>query len=78
MATSYSSLYDDPPTQPHPYLREPKLYISGLAPNTQKEDLAELFRFCVPYRPTLPQDEQGRTLSGESRRRARSINVSEL
>ncbi|KAG9006967.1 hypothetical protein FRB93_008233 [Tulasnella sp. JGI-2019a] len=69
MTTSYSSphyedLAETPGPLPHPYLREPKLYVSGLASDVRKEDLAEAFRFCVPYRPVLPQDESGRTLPG--------------
>lgn len=62
--THYEDLAETPGPLPHPYLREPKLYISGLAPNVRKEDLADAFRFCVPYRPSLLQDESGRTLPG--------------
>ncbi|KAG8888499.1 hypothetical protein FRB98_007539 [Tulasnella sp. 332] len=69
MTTSYPSphyedLAETPGPLPHPYLREAKLFISGLAPDVRKEDLAEVFRFCVPYRPVLNQDESGRTLPG--------------
>ncbi|KAG8966988.1 hypothetical protein FRC03_010943 [Tulasnella sp. 419] len=38
---------------PHPYLSEPRLYVTGLTPDVRKEDLAEILRFCVPYRPAL-------------------------
>lgn len=76
--THYEDLAETPGPLPHPYLREPKLYIAGLAQNVRKEDLAEIFRFCVPYRPVLVQDESGRTLPGELCSRPRNIPIAEL
>lgn len=67
MASSYSTSHFEDPSDdplPHPYLREPKLFVSGLAPNARKEDLAEILRYCIPFRPNIPVDEQGRALPG--------------
>ncbi|KAG9019334.1 hypothetical protein FRB90_003740 [Tulasnella sp. 427] len=49
---------------PHPYLREPKLYVSGLSGNITKEHLGDLLRYCVPFRPMLQYGADGTLLPG--------------
>ncbi|KAG8937854.1 hypothetical protein FRC00_013460 [Tulasnella sp. 408] len=61
MAATYSA-YDEP--APHPYLREPKLYVSGLSGDITKEHLGDLFRYCIPFRPMLQFDADGGLLPG--------------
>ncbi|KIO22878.1 hypothetical protein M407DRAFT_78768 [Tulasnella calospora MUT 4182] len=63
MAANYSA-YDE--LAPHPYLREPKLYVSGLSSDITKEHLGDLFRYCTPFRPMLQFDVDGRFLPGTS------------
>ena len=48
----------------HPYLREPILYVTNLAPHVSDSDLARAFEFCVPFRPNIPRDGSGRPLNG--------------
>lgn len=49
---------------PHPYLREPILYVSNLAAHVTDSDLARLFETCVPFRPNIARDGSGRPLNG--------------
>lgn len=49
---------------PHPYLLEPILYISNLAPYVTETDLSFALEHCVPYRPRIPRDDQEKPLSG--------------
>ncbi|KAI0631139.1 hypothetical protein C8Q77DRAFT_188836 [Trametes polyzona] len=62
------SEYNTPPPearpQPHPYLHEPLLYISGLPPYVRDEDLAVAFQTCAPFRPNIPRDGSNKPLSG--------------
>ncbi|CCO29389.1 hypothetical protein BN14_03401 [Rhizoctonia solani AG-1 IB] len=48
----------------HPFLREPKLYISDLNPLVTDLDLAHAFEYCVPFRPTVVRDGSGQPISG--------------
>ncbi|KAI0346153.1 hypothetical protein BDW22DRAFT_1323158 [Trametopsis cervina] len=50
--------------QPHPYLHEPLLYISGLPPQISDQDLAAAFVSCAPFRPNIKRDGSGGLLSG--------------
>ncbi|KAH9833331.1 uncharacterized protein C8Q71DRAFT_775076 [Rhodofomes roseus] len=64
-----SSDYAPPTTetmghQPHPYLHEPVLYITGLPPYVKDEDLAPAFQTCAPFRPNLQRDGSSKPLSG--------------
>ncbi|KAH9855373.1 hypothetical protein C2E23DRAFT_883314 [Lenzites betulinus] len=63
-----SSEYNTPPPearpQPHPYLHEPLLYISGLPPYVRDEDLAVAFQTCAPFRPNIVRDGSNRPVSG--------------
>lgn len=54
----------DSQPQPHPYLREPVLYISNLAPTVTDADLARALGDCVPFRPKIARDGSDRPLSG--------------
>ncbi|OJT14034.1 Polyadenylate-binding protein 3 [Trametes pubescens] len=62
------SEYNTPPPearpQPHPYLHEPLLYISGLPPYVRDEDLAVAFQTCAPFRPNILRDGSNKPLSG--------------
>lgn len=64
MAANYSA-FDE--VGAHPYLHEPKLYVSGLAGNITKEHLGDLLRYCTPFRPMFPLDGDGQLLPGASR-----------
>lgn len=48
----------------HPFLREPKLYISNLSPLVNDVDLAHAFEYCVPFRPTIIRDGSGQPVNG--------------
>ncbi|KAF8708206.1 RNA recognition motif, partial [Rhizoctonia solani] len=48
----------------HPFLREPKLYISNLSPLVTDLDLAHAFEYCVPFRPTVVRDGTGQPING--------------
>ncbi|KZT65302.1 hypothetical protein DAEQUDRAFT_752640 [Daedalea quercina L-15889] len=50
--------------QPHPYLHEPLLYITGLPPSVKDEDLALALQNCAPFRPNIPRDGSNKLLSG--------------
>lgn len=49
---------------PHPYLSQPLLYISNLAPHVTDSELAVAFEACVPFRPRLVRDGSERPLNG--------------
>ncbi|PCH35274.1 hypothetical protein WOLCODRAFT_166169 [Wolfiporia cocos MD-104 SS10] len=58
-----------PPTdplgrQPHPYLHEPLLYITGLPYYVRDEDLAIAFQTCAPFRPHITRDGTDKPLAG--------------
>ncbi|KAI0090136.1 hypothetical protein BDY19DRAFT_887958 [Irpex rosettiformis] len=50
--------------QPHPYVHEPLLYISGVPPHVTDQDLAAIFLSCAPFRPNITRDRPGELLSG--------------
>ena len=50
--------------QPHPYLHEPLLYISGLPSFVTDENLAFAFGPCAPFRPRINRDGTTKLLSG--------------
>ncbi|EJC98246.1 uncharacterized protein FOMMEDRAFT_171180 [Fomitiporia mediterranea MF3/22] len=52
------------PPQPHPFLHEPLLYISGLPSYVSDSALAQAFESCVPFRPHIVRDGSDRPLSG--------------
>lgn len=58
------SIVDPNSRQPHPYLHEPLLYISGLPPHVSDQDLAAAFVSCAPFRPNVARDNSGGLLSG--------------
>lgn len=68
MASQYSpppdNSYDPSEPQPHPYLHEPVLYISGLPPYVTDENLALAFTTCAPFRPRIARDGSKKPLSG--------------
>lgn len=64
MATEYPSIADFTAREPHPYLHEPLLYISGLPPHVTDQDLALAFVQCAPFRPNIARDGTNRPLSG--------------
>ncbi|EKM58059.1 uncharacterized protein PHACADRAFT_116674 [Phanerochaete carnosa HHB-10118-sp] len=64
MATEYQIQLDHTGRQPHPYLHESVLYISGLPPHVKDQDLATAFVSCAPFRPNIPRDGSNRPLSG--------------
>ena len=49
---------------PHPYLREPILYVTNLAAHVSDSDLARAFESCVPFRPNISRDGSGHPLNG--------------
>jgi len=49
---------------PHPYLREPILYVTNLGAHVSDSDLARAFETCVPFRPNFSRDGSGRPLNG--------------
>jgi hypothetical protein len=51
-------------TQPHPYLHEPRIYLSNLPAWVSNEQLGLALQPCVPFRPTIPRDGSGAPLSG--------------
>lgn len=63
MADDLQPEYDYTPG-PHPYLLEPILYISNLAPYVTETDLSYALEHCVPYRPRIPRDDPEKPLSG--------------
>lgn len=50
---------------PHPYLTEPRLYISGVVPEVSDADLARHFETCVPMRPNIMRNDPVGPLNGE-------------
>jgi polyadenylate-binding protein len=50
--------------QPHPYLHEPLLYVSGIPPHVTDQDLAIAFVSCAPFRPNIKRDGSIGLLSG--------------
>ncbi|QRW05487.1 RNA recognition motif protein [Ceratobasidium sp. AG-Ba] len=48
----------------HPFLREPKLYVSNLSPAVSDVDLAHAFEYCVPFRPNIMRDGTGQPVNG--------------
>ncbi|GJE96544.1 polyadenylate binding protein [Phanerochaete sordida] len=64
MATEYQTQLDHTGRQPHPYLHEPVLYISGLPPHVTDQALATAFVSCAPFRPNIPRDGSNRPVSG--------------
>ncbi|KAL5523286.1 hypothetical protein ACEPAF_1553 [Sanghuangporus sanghuang] len=50
--------------KPHPYLREPLLYILNLPAYVSDTALAPVFEACVPFRPHLVRDGTDRPISG--------------
>lgn len=67
--TYASSQYPLSPAQqgplPHPYLVEPLLYVTGLAPEVSDMDLAKALEFCTPFRPNILRDGSGAPVNGE-------------
>ncbi|KAI0066929.1 hypothetical protein BV25DRAFT_1796079 [Artomyces pyxidatus] len=65
-----SSEYSPPPEQeslepqPHPYLHEPLLYISGLPHYVTDENLAVAFGSCAPFRPRIARDDTTAPVGG--------------
>lgn len=49
----------------HPFLREPKLYVSNLSPAVSDVDLAHAFEYCVPFRPNIMRDGTGQPVNGQ-------------
>jgi hypothetical protein len=49
----------------HPFLREPKLYISNLSPTVTDVDLAHALEYCVPFRPSVMRDGTGQPINGQ-------------
>ncbi|KAH9031949.1 hypothetical protein EDB84DRAFT_1399473 [Lactarius hengduanensis] len=68
MSSQYSpppdNSYDPTEPQPHPYLHEPVLYISGLPCYVTDENLAIAFSTCAPFRPRIARDDSNNPLSG--------------
>lgn len=68
MTSHYNPPPDDPyepiEPQPHPYLHEPLLHISGLPHYVTDENLALAFSTCAPFRPRIPRDDTTKQLSG--------------
>lgn len=68
MSSQYSpppdNSYDPTEPQPHPYLHEPVLYISGLPRYVTDENLAIAFSTCAPFRPRIARDDSNNPLSG--------------
>lgn len=64
IAMAEYNLADPSSRQPHPYLHEPLLYISGVPPHVTDQDLAAAFVSCAPFRPNIPRDPTGGLLSG--------------
>ncbi|KDQ09039.1 hypothetical protein BOTBODRAFT_37417 [Botryobasidium botryosum FD-172 SS1] len=63
-----SSPYPMSPAQqgplPHPYLVEPLLYVTGLAPEVSDADLARALEYCTPFRPNILRDGSGAPVNG--------------
>lgn len=64
MASDYGTVGEPARPQPHPYLHEPLLYISGLPQFVRDEDLAAAFQQCAPFRPNITHDDSVKPLSG--------------
>ncbi|KAI9457581.1 hypothetical protein BJY52DRAFT_1271646 [Lactarius psammicola] len=68
MSSQYSpppdNSYDPIEPQPHPYLHEPVLHISGLPHYVTDENLAIAFSTCAPFRPRITRDGSNNPLSG--------------
>jgi polyadenylate-binding protein len=68
MASQYSpppdDSYESTEPQPHPYLHEPRLYISNLPYYVTDENLAIAFSTCAPFRPRIPREDTTKPLSG--------------
>ncbi|KAI0300142.1 hypothetical protein B0F90DRAFT_1629948 [Multifurca ochricompacta] len=68
MSTQYSpppdDSYESAEPQPHPYLHEPLLHISGLPHHVTDENLAVAFSTCAPFRPRITRDDTTKPLSG--------------
>ncbi|KAJ1311240.1 hypothetical protein OPQ81_009739 [Rhizoctonia solani] len=63
-AVQYAPRPPDAAPGAHPFLREPKLYISNLSPLVTDVDLAHAFEYCVPFRPTVIRDGTGQPVNG--------------
>jgi polyadenylate-binding protein len=42
--------------QPHPYLHEPRIFVSGLPLWITDVHLANALQFCAPFRPNIIRD----------------------
>jgi polyadenylate-binding protein len=51
-------------TQPHPYLHEPRIYITNLPPWVSSEQLGFALQACIPFRPNITRDGSGAPLAG--------------
>jgi polyadenylate-binding protein len=50
--------------QPHPYLHEPRIYITGLPAWVEDSNLAPAFQQCIPFRPNIQRDGTAGVVSG--------------
>lgn len=56
MATGSTNVAPMDETPPHPYLNQPKLFVSDLPGHITDEVIAKTLEFCVPFRPRLTRD----------------------
>ncbi|THH23188.1 hypothetical protein EUX98_g7989 [Antrodiella citrinella] len=64
MASDYGNVGEPARPQPHPYLHDPLLYISGLPHFVRDEDLANAFQQCAPFRPNISREDATKPVSG--------------
>jgi polyadenylate-binding protein len=50
--------------QGHPYLHEPRIYITGLPAWVEDANLASAFQHCSPFRPNIQRDGGAGVVSG--------------
>ena len=58
---SMPATYD---TEPHPYLHEPILYISGLPSYVTDDEIAVVFQPCAKFRLKINREEPHQELCG--------------
>ncbi|KAI0049238.1 hypothetical protein FA95DRAFT_1489682 [Auriscalpium vulgare] len=64
MADEYSPQHGAHEPEPHPYLHEPLLHISGIPAFVSDENLALAFGACAPFRPRIARDGSGGPVGG--------------
>ena len=64
MASQYGQPTMTHQPEPHPYLHEPRIYITGVPAFVSDANLAVAFASCAPFRPNIPRDGTNQPQNG--------------